>query len=172
MMNKNLIVFLLLGMLITTVISSCTPKPGPTAIVLEDPFTIEITSEDGAQVSWEGFTKGFYPGVTVTTPLDVKNNTDESWPGKVCIFLLEPSSSGHVLPLAEREFTLTPGEGFEEPVTLQLPRNLPSGTYALTLVVKQPAGPGVSVTPIRVGEGGGPYPADAWPTEAALQACQ
>ena len=171
-MNKKFVAFFLLGLIVVTLIPSCASTPKPTPVALSDPFTMEITSEDGAQISWEGYTEGFYPGVTLTTPLGVKNNTEGPWFGKVCISLLEPRPSDVVLPLAEREFTLAPGEGFEDRVTLQLPDDLPAGIYALTMVVQQPAGPAVSVTPIQVGEGGEPRPADAWPTEAALGACQ
>jgi hypothetical protein len=77
------------------------------------------------------------------------------------------------LPLAEREFTLASGEGFKDTVNFTLPTEHPPGIYGLTLVLQRPTGPSVSVTPIQIiGEGGEQRPADAWPTEVALELCQ
>jgi hypothetical protein len=63
---------------------------------------MEITGEDGIQVTWEGYTDGYEPGVMEPTCFALQNNSDQLWFGRICILLLMPNPSGVVLPLGEK----------------------------------------------------------------------
>ena len=153
-------------------VTGCNSNPEPTHVGWRDPFQLNVTSEDGYLVTWEWYTRGYDPGVMEPMKFNVQNQSDQPWFGQICISLLEPRPSDVVLPLEEREFTLATGEGFEDTVNFEFPVDLPPGVYGLTLVVLRPAGPIVDVVPIQVGEGGEQRPTDAWPMEAALEACR
>jgi hypothetical protein len=175
--NQKATLFILLVVVTTSLVASCGTEAEPVPVAVRHPFDMEITSEDGSLVTWDGYTDGYFPGETETTRLGVKNGTDQPWFGRICLSLLEPRPSDVVLPLEEREFTLAPGDGFQDIVSFQFPADLPVGRYGLTMVIHQPAGPVVAVTSIQIEEGGEPEinrlpPAGTWPSEAALQACQ
>lgn len=175
--NKKATLFILLVVVTTNLVASCSIEAEPAPVAVRHPFDMEITSEDGSLVTWEGYTNGYFPGESETTRLSVKNGTDQPWFGRICLSLLEPRPSDVVLPLEEREFTLASGDGFQDIVSFQFPAELPAGDYGLTMVIQQPAGPVVAVTSIQVGEGGEPEsnqlpPAVTWPSEATMQACQ
>lgn len=171
-MKKGFNLFIAIIFIMVIVFTACSPLTEPTAVSRRNPFSLEIKGEDGMLVTWEGYRDGYQPGVTESTRLAVQNNSDQPWFGRICISLLEPRPSDVVLPLAERDFTLAPGEGFEDTVNFKLPPEHTPGNYGLTLVVQRPTGPSVSVTPIQIGSGGEQLPTDAWPTEVALEACQ
>jgi len=157
---------------VLALLAACAPPAGPTPDVTErHPFRVDIGGEDGAKVSWEGYTKGYLPGSNETFHLAVQNNTKGPWEGRVCMQLLEPAPSQVVMLLAEQDFDLEPGGGFARDVTVDLPAELTPGTYGLSLVVHQPTGPVVDVIPVWVGEGE-PEPFQGeWPTRAALEMC-
>lgn len=143
-----------------------TPEPAE-----RNPFSLQTASEDGAEVRWEAYANGYQPGVSETMDIGVRNNTEQAWHGRLCVQLLEPAPSLAVYPLAERAIDLESGVGFEYELSIVIPDELAAGTYGLALVIHRPAGPAVSVTSIQVGDGGVEPPEDAWPTDAALQAC-
>ena len=136
-----------------------------------NPFSLQITSEDGTQVRWETYADGYQPGTSETMEISVSNNTDQAWHGRLCVQLLEPAPSLAVLPLADRAIHLEPGVGFDDTMSIVIPDDLRAGTYGLALVVHRPAGPAANVVSIQVGEGGEERPTEPWPTEAALRAC-
>jgi hypothetical protein len=134
-------------------------------------FSVDMTSADGARVSWQGHTDGYRPGTAETMRLAVNNNTDRAWNGRFCVQLLEPMPSSVAIPLAEQEFSLESDGGFTQDVRVELPADLTLGIHGLALVVHEPTGPIVEVIPVQVGEGEGvPFQGD-WPTEAALDTC-
>lgn len=176
--HQKATLFILLVVVTTSLVASCSSiEAAPVPVAVRHPFDMEIASEDGSLVTWEGYTNGYFPGEMETTRLNVKNGTDQPWFGRICLSLLEPRPSDVVLPLEEREFTLAPGDGFQDIVSFQFPADLLAGNYGLTMVIQQPAGPVVAVTSIQVEEGGEPGsnrlpPAGTWPSDAAMQACQ
>jgi hypothetical protein len=171
-MKKGWFLSILLCFVLAGLVVGCNSNAEATPVAWRDPFRLNVTSEDGYQVTWEGYTEGYDPGVSEPMKLAIQNQSVKPWFGQICISLLEPRPSGVVLPLAEREFTLASGEGFEDTVNFEFPVDLPPGVYGLTLVMQRPAGPMVDVVPIQVGEGGEQRPTDAWPTEVAIEACQ
>lgn len=176
-LDQKATTFILLLAVTTSLVAACGIETGPVPVAVRHPFDMEITSENGSHVTWEGYTDGYLPGETETARLSVMNGTDRPWLGRICISLLEGRPSGVVLPLKEREFSLAPGNGFQDTVSFQFPADLPAGKYGLTMVIHQPAGPVVTVTTIQVEGSGEPEanrlpPAGTWPSEAALEACQ
>ena len=171
-MTKRHIVCALCAITILSLLAACGPVSGPTMDTPErHPFRLDIVGEDGTFVSWESYTEGFLPGTRETMHLAAKNNTDQTWNGRLCVQLLEPQPSTEVIPLTEQEFELESGGGFERDVDVDLPADLSSGTYGLALVVHQPTGPVVDVIPVQVGEGEQEPFQGEWPTEAALEIC-
>jgi len=162
----------LLAVAVLSLLAACgsadlsTPEPAE-----RTPFSLQTTSEDGAQVGWEAWANGYQPGASETMAIRVKNNTDQAWQGRLCVQLLERVPSQAVYPLAERAIDLESGVGFEDELRFVIPDELAAGTYGLALVIHRPAGPAVSVTSIQIGNGGVEPSEDAWPTDAALQAC-
>ncbi len=171
-MTKRHVVCALCAITILGLLAACGPVGGPTMNTPErHPFRLDIVGEDGTFVSWESYTEGFLPGTRETMHLAAKNNTDQTWNGRLCVQLLEPQPSTEVIPLTEQEFELESGGGFERDVDVDLPSDLSSGTYGLALVVHQPTGPVVDVVPVQVGEGEQEAFQGEWPTEAALKIC-
>jgi hypothetical protein len=171
-MTKTPFVSALCALVVLSLVAGCTPADNSTPVVPErHPFRLNTGSEDGAEVSLEGYADGHVPGTAETMRLAVKNNTDQFWAGRLCLQLLEPLPSSVVIPLAEQQIDLQPGAGSERDVRVDLPADLSPGVYGLALVVHKPAGPIVSVTTTQVG-GDGQVPFHGqWPTEAALEAC-
>jgi len=170
--NSKLTLYAFCAFTLLSLLAACNPVYGPTPDVVErSPFRLDIEAEDGTFVSLESYAEGFLSGTTETMHMAVKNNTDQTWTGRLCLQLLEPRPSSVVIPLAEQEFELESGGGFKRDVDVDLPADLSSGTYGLALVVHEPTGPGVGVIPVQVGEGEREPFQGEWPTEAALEAC-
>ncbi|MBN1135617.1 MAG: hypothetical protein JXM73_03485 [Anaerolineae bacterium] len=171
-MSKKHLVYALCACTLLGLLAACVQADHSTPDVAErHPFSLDIAGEDGAEVSWTGYTDGYRPGTTETMRLAIRNNTDQPWNGRLCVQLLEPQPSSVVIPLAEQEFDLESGGGRERDVRVDLPANLPSGIYGLALVVHKPAGPVVDVIPVQVGGGEREPFQGEWPMEAALEAC-
>ena len=171
-MNKSFIVFILFGFSVICALYSCSPNAESMSVVQRHPFRMEIMREDGLQVTWEGYTDGYEPGISEHTRVAIQNNSNLRWVGRICSLLFIPNSSGKMLHLGRRKFSLTPGEGLDETIKFGLPSNFPPGTYGLTLVVQRPTGPTVNVTPIQIGKTGQAWYDDPWFSEASLDACQ
>ena len=168
----NRILQLVSALAILSLLASCSPGGG----FIQDPagrhpFALDIAGENGTLIHWQAPAGGYQPGATESMRLGISNNTDQPWHGRLCVQLLEPDPSPAVRPLLERTFSLEPGLGFEDTLSVALPADLPPGTYGLALVVHRPAGPAVDVVSIQVGEGSQERPVDPWSTEAALRAC-
>ena len=170
--KKNFIGFILFGFPVICAFAACNPNAEPTPVAGRHPFRMEITGEDGIQVTWEGYTDGYEPGVTEQSRFAIQNNSDQLWFGRICILLLMPNQSRAMQPLGEIEFTLAPGVGFYDSINFELPSDHPSGTDGLTVVVQRPTGPTVNVTPIQVGKASEAWSTDPWLSEAALDTCQ
>jgi hypothetical protein len=140
-------------------------------VAVRHPFRLDITSGDGAEVSWEGHTDGYYPGTVETMHLAVRNYTDQPWDSRLCVQLLESQPSSVVIPLVEQEIDLEPDLGFARDVQVELPDDLPPGIYGLARVVHKPTGPIVDVIPVQVGGGEREPFQGEWPMAAALEAC-
>jgi len=135
------------------------------------PFSLNIVSGEGAEVRWEGNSDGYRPDTTETMHLVARNNTRQSWDGRICVQLLEPRPSAVINALAQQDFVLEPAGGFTQDVVVDLPQQLQPGSYGLALVVQTPTGPLMEVIVVRVGEGAREPFRGEWPTEAALAAC-
>lgn len=171
-MTKKQILHVLCTFAVLSLLAACGPANGsPPDLGERHPFSLRIASEDGTQVHWEAYADGYQPGATETMHLSVGNNTDQSWHGRLCVQLLEPSPSSAVLLLAERMIDLESGVGFDDTVSIVIPVDLLPGTYGLGLVVHRPTGPAVDVVSIQVGDSSEERPTNPWPTEAALRAC-
>ena len=172
LMKKNFIGFILFGFPVICAFAVCSPNSEPTPVAWRHPFRMEISGEDGIQVTWEGYTDGHEPGVTEHSRFAIQNNSDQLWFGRICILLLMPNPSRAMQPLGEIEFTLAPRESFYNSINFELPSDHPSGTYGLTLVVQRPTGPTINVTPIQIGKAGEAWPAGSWLLEETLDICQ
>jgi hypothetical protein len=171
-MAKKQVVWALCAIMLLSLLAACQQTDDVTPDVAQRrPFSLDIAGGDGAEVSWQGYTDGYRPGTTETMQLAVRNNADQPWKGRLCVQLLEPQPSSAVISLVEEEFDLEPGGGFARELLADLPADLSTGTYGLALVVHKPAGPSVSVTHVRVGEGEREPFQGEWPTAAALEAC-
>ncbi len=136
------------------------------------PFSARRESEDGAVVAWSGYTDGYEPGAEATFEITIKNETDQEWPGRYCLQLLAPQTPLVIATLEQRPFTLEPGVGFSDTITVQFPQGLDAGGYGLSLAVRRPGGPMVDLVPIQVGETDEERrPATQDDTDAALEAC-
>lgn len=164
---------LLLVIPVFTLLSACGPTKSPTLdAATRHPFSLVIGVEDGAQVSLGGYTVVYRPETSESLQIDVRNNTERPWNGRLCVQLLKPFPAGVVVPLIEKDFTLDSGEGFDHSLGMNLPANLLPGTYGLAFVVYKPVGPVVDVIFIQVGEGDGDgQPMVNWPVNSALEAC-
>jgi hypothetical protein len=171
-MYKKQSLHVLFALAILSLLAACGPADLPAPEPAErNPFSLQTTSEDGAEVRWEAYANGYQPGASDTMRLSISNSMDQAWHGRLCAQLVEPMPSVAVYPLAERAIDLQSGVGFEEELSIVIPDELPPGTYGLALVIHRPAGPAVKVVPIQVGDGVLRPPEDPWPTEAALRAC-
>ena len=171
-MDKKQFLNVLFAFAVLILLAACGSADLATAEPAErNPFSLQTASEDGAKVGWEANANGYQPGASDTMDISIRNNTDQAWQGRLCVQLLERVPSQAVYPLAERAIDLESGVGFEDELSVVIPDELAPGTYGLALVIHRPAGPAVSVTSIQVGDGGVEPTEDAWPTDAALQAC-
>ncbi len=135
-------------------------------------FSTSREREDGAFVEWSGYTDGYEPGAEATFDIMIRNQTEDEWPGRFCLQLVDLDDQAVVSTLKERPFNLEPGLGFAQSITVQLPENLDARAYGLSLVVRKPHGPSVDLVRITVGETvaerGTVSQADM---DAALEAC-
>jgi hypothetical protein len=122
-----------------------TPRPRNT-------FDSRFTSEEGSVVAWQGYTEGYQPGAVSPVTILLENESQQDWPGRYCIQLLD--QDGVVAILESLDFTLEPDLGSQRELDLPIPDNLAPGPYALALVVRRPSGPLVDVIHIRVGQDG------------------
>jgi hypothetical protein len=143
----------LVGLVVLAIllVSGCggptTPTPDP-----PQPFSARRESEDGAIVAWSGNTEGYEPDAEATFDITITNETKETWNGRYCLQLLSGQSHQVVASLEQRPFTLEPGVGFSNAITVTLPEGLDDGAYGLSLAVRRLGGPMVDLVPIQVGE--------------------
>ena len=125
--------------------------PTPMAETRE-PFAATRESEDGAIVGWSGYTEGYEPGAEESFDITIRNETEDSWEGRFCLQLLDGQMPQVITTLEQRPFTLEPGVGFSDQITVRFPDDLSEGAYGLSLAVHRSAGPMVDLVPIQVGE--------------------
>jgi len=145
------------------------PTPTPK---MREPFSARRESGDGAIVAWGGYTEGYAPGAEEAFDITIQNETGQLWHGRYCLQLLDQELPQVIATLEQREFTLEPGVGFSDIITVRLPEGLDAGAYGLSLAVRRSGGPMVDLVPIQVGETDQERP----PTtqrdmDAALEAC-
>jgi hypothetical protein len=87
-----------------------------------EPFSARRESEDGAIVAWSGYTAGYEPGAQAQFDITIKNETDQTWRGRYCLQLLDRQLPKVIATLEQREFTLEPGVGFPDTITVRFPR--------------------------------------------------
>jgi len=157
---------------VLSLLAACPQTDNATPNVAEhSPFSLDIQGGDGTTVSLDGYSDGYQAGKTETMRLAVKNNTGQPWNGRVCVQMLEPVPSIVVISLAQEEFDLPSGSGFERDIAGDLPADLSSGTYGLALVIHTPTGPATSVTSVHVGDGQRQPFHGEWPWTVAVEAC-
>jgi hypothetical protein len=117
-----------------------------------EPFSARVESEDGAIVAWSGYTDGYEAGAEEEFNLTIKNGTGQTWHGRYCLQLLDRQLPQVIAALEQREFTLEPGVGFSDSISVRFPEALDEGAYGLSMAVRRPAGPMVDVIPIQIGE--------------------
>jgi len=168
------------GMMLTLILSALflagcgqrSTDPQPPARVEREPFSARTETGGGAVVAWSGYADGYLPGGEEEIEITIQNQTDESWEGRFCLQLMAGRSSMIVSSLEQREFTLQPGTGFSDTITIQLPEALDDGAYGLTLAVRKPGNPLVDLVPIQVGNTEEERdPTTQQDMEAALAAC-
>jgi hypothetical protein len=136
------------------------------------PFSARREREDGAVVAWSGYVDGYEPGEEASFDVTIMNETDEAWPGRFCLQLMDDDLPQVVAVLEQRPFNLEPGLGFSDVITVTFPEDLEAGVYGLSFVVRGPGEPSVDLVPIAVGdtdEGHGPTTQEHM--DAALEAC-
>lgn len=154
--TSKFIIWMILIMTIAALfIAGCgmTPRDQETPTQVErHPFTARAESSDGAIVAWSGYRDGFQPGVEETFEITIKNETDQPWHGRYCLQLMSGQSPMVLNTLKEHEFTLEPGMGYSDAITVQIPETLDEGAYGLSMAVRRPSGSMVDLVPIKVGE--------------------
>lgn len=147
--------------------------PTPTANEARQPFSARRESEDGAVVEWSGYVDGYAPGMKASFDIGIRNQTDEAWPGRFCLQLMDDDPPKVMATLEQRPFNLAPGLGFSDTITTELPTELDEGAYALSFVVRREDGsPTVDLVPISVGDADeGTSPTGQRAMDAALEAC-
>lgn len=136
------------------------------------PFSARRESEDGAVVEWSGYVDGYAPGMRASFDIGIRNQTDEAWPGRFCLQLMDDDPPKVMATLEQGPFNLAPGLAFSDTITTELPTNLDEGAYALSFVVRRDDGPTVDLVPISVGDAEeGTTPRGQRAMDAALEAC-
>jgi hypothetical protein len=141
--------------MIVLLVTNCGPGTNATRTLLaqtREPFTARRESGDGAIVDWTGYTEGYKPGAEEEFNITIRNETEETWQGRFCLQLLARQIPEVIATLEQRGFTLEPGMGFSDQVTVQFPDNLNEGAYGLSLAVRREGGPMVDLVPVQVGE--------------------
>ena len=116
-----------------------------------EPFSARRESEDGAIVAWSGY-KAYEPGAETAFDIAIKNETAQTWHGRYCLQLLDGQLPRVNATLEQRAFTLEPGVGFSDTITVRFPEGLGEGAYGLSLAVRRPGGPMVDLVPIQIDE--------------------
>jgi hypothetical protein len=116
------------------------------------PFSARREGEDGAVVAWSGYVDGYEPGMEASFDISIENGTDEPWPGRFCLQLMDNDGPNVLATLEQRPFNLEPGVGFSDAITVEIPEGLDEGAYGLSLVARGPHGPTVDLVPIKVGQ--------------------
>jgi hypothetical protein len=150
------------------------PTSGPQTPTREvrEPFSARREGEDGTIVAWSGYTEGYEPGAEAEFDVTIKNETDQTWRGRFCLQLLDRQLPQVIATLEQRPFTLEPGVGFSDTITVRFPEGLGEGAYGLSLAVRRAGGPMVDLVPIRIGEAGEVRrPTTQQDVDAALEAC-
>jgi hypothetical protein len=136
------------------------------------PFSVRRESEDGAIVAWSGYTEGYEPGAEAEFDVTIKNETGQTWRGRFCLQLPDRQLPQVIATLEQRPFTLEPGVGFSDTITVRFPEGLGEGAYGLSLAVRRAGGPMVDLVPIRISEAGEVrHPTTQQDVDAALEAC-
>jgi hypothetical protein len=138
-----------------------------------EPFTSRRESENGIVVEWSGYTAGHEPGEEVSIGMTLTNNTEQVWPVRFCIQLLDREDDElEITRLETREFRLDPGVGQSNDVPVEFPMDLEPGGYGLSLVMERPGGPMVDVIAIRVLRADADFdPLGSEEVDAAIAAC-
>jgi hypothetical protein len=150
------------------------PTNGPQTPTREvrESFSARRESEDGAIVAWSGYTEGYEPGAEAEFDVTIKNETGQTWRGRFCLQLLDRQLPQVIATLEQRPFTLEPGVGFSDTITVRFPEGLGEGAYGLSLAVRRAGGPMVDLVPIRISEAGEVrHPTTQQDVDAALEAC-
>jgi hypothetical protein len=149
--------------------------PPPTS---RDSFSNRATSEDGAIVAWSGYSEGYESGAEAIFEVNIKNETAQDWRGRFCLQLMAPDQPQVIATLEQRPFTLEPGVGFSDEITIQFPERLDTGAYGLALVVRRPGDPMVDMVSVKIGKADPigetdevRQPATQRDMDAALEAC-
>jgi len=124
--TRKLWIALMLTVLLALLFVACTKEP----VKPYNPFKLDI-----GYAELTGYTDGFMPGNTYEFDLTIRNDTEEAWQGKYCLFLVD-----------EKEIVLEIGG---DRVLMVVPDGFADGAYGLTLVIPDR---GASVTTIRIGE--------------------
>lgn len=150
------------------------PTGGPQTPTGEarQPFSARRESEDGAIVAWSGYTEGYAPGAEEAFDVTIKNETGEIWRGRYCLQLLDRQAPTVIATLEQRAFTLEPGVGFSDTISVRFPEGLDAGGYGLSLAVRRPGGSMVDLVPIQIGETDEERgPTTQQDMDASLEAC-
>jgi len=144
----------------------------PTPTSHDDSFSSRATSEDGSIVAWSGYSEGYEPGAEATFEISIKNETDQAWRGRFCLQLMDQELPQVLATLEQRPFSLEPGVGFSDEITVQFPKSLDAGAYGLALAVRRPGDPLVDLVSVQIGETEEVRrPATQRDMEVALEAC-
>jgi len=149
--------------------AGCAPQ---TPAEARESFSARAESEDGAIVAWSGYTDGYEPTAEAEFDIAITNETERAWRGRFCLQLLDRQLPQVIVTLEQRPFTLEPGVGFSDTITVQLPEDLDEGAYGLSLAVRRPGGPLVDLVPIQIGAANETRrPTTQRDMDAALEAC-
>jgi len=155
-------------------VAGCGPADGPQTPTGEarERFSARRESEDGAIVAWSGYTEGYEPGAEEAFDITIKNETAQAWHGRYCLQLLDSQLARVNATLEQRSFTLEPGVGFSDTITVRFPEGMGEGAYGLSLAVRRSDRPMVDLVPIQIGEADQVRrPATQRDMDASLEAC-
>jgi hypothetical protein len=141
--------------MIVLLVTNCGPGTDATQTPLtqtREPFTARRESADGAIVDWGGYTEGYKPGGEEEFNITIRNETEETWQGRFCLQLLDRQMPQVITTLEQRPFTLEPGVGFSDQITVRFPDDLSEGAYGLSLAVRRDGDSMVDLVPVQVGE--------------------
>ena len=137
---RKLWIALMLAGLLSLSVMACSAQPQPAKPY--NPFTFGI-----GYVELTGYTDGFMPGNTYEFELTIRNDTEEPWQGKYCLFLVDEKEI--VMKMGGDSFNLLQAGSLTRTFSMAVPDDIADGAYGLTLVIPDR---GASVTTIRIGE--------------------